>query len=165
MGKKGEITINTRNTRQQNQPQKEEKKNEDSKQLESLVDLSERELFKMSTVFPFDLFPDKVSIDLSKISIVYGNFLESETVQILPLQDVVDVIIETAPFFATLYIVDSNDPENPVKIGYLKKGEALKASRIIRGLLIAKKQNMDLLKLKGVPSLTEKLEKLGRTSG
>jgi 2-keto-4-pentenoate hydratase len=132
--------------------------------FDNLVQLSQAKLFETSTIFPFDLFPTKVIIDLNKVSIVNKLFWGSQTIHSVFIADVTDVLVHTSFFFATLEIVDAGFIENSIKIERLNISDARRARRIIQGLVIAKKQDIDLSKL-DIPDLVSKLETLGESKG
>lgn len=138
------------------QPQKNTKE-----QIEGLIKSTDTPLFTFSTIFPFDLFPDTVVIDTRKVSILNKEFFWSGRTQSIMIKDVRDVLVETSPFFAKLTVVDKGFTENSVSLRFLKKSDALKARRIIQGLIIAADQNIDLTKLKP-EEVGQKVEELGK---
>ncbi len=137
-----------------------QKNNKDQLELAAFSEKSKRTLLRISTVFPFDLFADELIIDESKVSIIIRNFFAVEQIYSIPFSEIVDVIIEAAPLFATLKLRDRGWDKS-VSIKYLKKDDALKARRIIEGILILQSQKIDLLQF-DPPSLSEYLENIGR---
>jgi hypothetical protein len=131
--------------------------------FENIIEGSSRELYRTKAVFPFDLFPDEVIIDMNKVNIIKKIFFFTQRVHGVFIQDITDIFVSTAPFFATLEIIDSGFIENSIKIPFLKIDDALKARRIIQGLIVAKKQAIDLSGLKDDKDLTTKLEALGES--
>lgn len=131
--------------------------------FESMVKTSDRELFRLSTIFPFDLFPDEVVIDVDKVSVITGVFFFSKRIHSVFIQDITDVFVDSTLIFATLEIVDSGFVENSIKIKPISRTEAMRARKIIQGLIVAKKQEIDLSKILDLPDLVNKLEKLGET--
>lgn len=115
--------------------------------LNELVDRAHTVLYKTKSVFPFDFFPDEISISLTKITIVNRQFFSSGSTQSVYIRDIMDVIVDSGPFFATLKIVDVSFAENKLTVEYLSKTDALKARRIIEGLTVASKMNIDLTKV------------------
>lgn len=132
----------------------------EKKRLDILVRHSQTSLYSLQSVFPFDFFPDQISIEPSQINIVIRNFFYSENIQSIPLHNIVDCILETSLFFATIKIVDTTFGPNVFRVEYLKKNEAQKARRIIQGLIVATKANLDLSRM-NPKELSEKVEKLG----
>jgi hypothetical protein len=134
--------------------------------LDNLVKQSNTPLLKFSTVFPFDLFPDEICIDLNQISILTKHFMYSER-QSIPFKNMVDVDVTTDFFFASLTLLyretvanSLSTSQNSLTITFLKKEDAKKARSIIDGIIIAIKENIDLAALE-IPSLSQKLELVG----
>lgn len=122
---------------------------------------SEKLLFKASALFPFDLFPDEIVIDLSKIDIIYRDILGSYSTHSIPVGDIVDVSVEAIPFFATLKVIDKRYMESEeFAIRFLKREDANKAKKIIQVLISAKEEGVDLSKVID-EELIKKLEELG----
>jgi hypothetical protein len=134
--------------------------NTHSEKLEKLILNSQRTLFLLSSVFPFDLFPDQISIEPMQINVSKKSFFATYHVQSIPLKNVADVFLQTSLFFATLKIIDSSYIENSIKVEYLPKDKACRARRIIMGLVIAMKENIDLSRLP-IHDLALKAEQLG----
>lgn len=131
-----------------------------NKKLDTLIRNSQKTLYIISAIFPFDLFPDQISIEPTQINVVKKSFFATYHVQSIPLKNVADVFLQTSLLFATLKIIDSSYIENSVKIEYLPKDKACRARRIIMGLVIAMKENIDLSRLQ-VKDLALKAEQLG----
>jgi hypothetical protein len=147
------------------------KEEEKSRQkLDDLIQRSEKVLLKISTVFPFDLFPNDIIVDENKVNIIKREFFWSEQIHSIMIREINDVIVESNPFFATLIILDEGYREQEIRVNYLWKSEAMKARRIIQGLMVS---------LKGLSSpmlgsiennhlsnqeLVEKLETLGKAA-
>lgn len=134
----------------------------DIDKFDTLVSGCERVLVKISAVFPFDLFPDELIVDECKVSIVFREFFFSEDIHSVNIEMIKDVDIESGPFFARLQIIPDGFLPHPLIIKYLKKKEAVRARSVIQGLMVAKRNNIDLGKI-DTPDLVNKLEVLGRT--
>ncbi len=131
-----------------------------TQKLDEMVEMVGKPLLQIRTVFPFVLFPNEIIIDIHKISIVYRHFFASEQIHSVLIRDISDVLVETSPFFATLKIIDIGYTDNSIDIAYLKKSEGNLARRVIQGLAMAHKNNVDLTKVER-QDLVEKLESLG----
>lgn len=105
--------------------------------LDELVEKSGRALFKASTVFPFELFPTTLIIDENKVTIFYREFFWSERIHSIMIRDIKDVIVETSLFFATLIIIDDAFKDDPVRIHYLWKKQAMHARKLVQGLIVS----------------------------
>lgn len=132
----------------------------DTQKLDELVEMCQKPLLKIKTVFPFVLFTNEVIIDIHKVSIIYGNFFASKQIHSVLIKDISDVVVETTPFFATLKIVDIGYTDNTIDLNYLKRSDGNLARRVIQGLVMAHKHGIDLTKVDR-EDLTKKLESLG----
>lgn len=101
-------------------------------------------LFKASSVFPFDFFPNTIIIDPIKVTIISRAFFQSEEVTSLHINDIENVIVQTAPIFGKLSIISRFMTQRPVKIAFLWKRQAVRAHDILQGLLTSAKQNIDI---------------------
>lgn len=140
------------------------KKESANKRLKSLVGQTQKVLLKITAVFPFDFFPDSITVDENKINIISRDFFFSEDVHSVLLEDITDLHVNTNPFFATLEIVDSSNYRFPIifKVNFLRISEALHARKLIQGLIVARNQKLDLghVHLK-THDLENNLEKIG----
>lgn len=128
----------------------------------NLVKASNHTLFKISSVFPFDLFTDEIGIEITQINVIKRFFFSTAHLQTIPIKNVADVFVQTSLFFASLRIIDSSYIENSIQIDNLKKDEACTARIIIQGLVVANKEGIDLAK---IPEdiLMKDIENLGKT--
>jgi hypothetical protein len=115
--------------------------------VEDIINKSNRVLLHVKAVFPFDLFPNELIIDLAKVTFVMKEFFGSGTMEAVYVKDIADVIVETGPVFSTLRIVDISFGANKHFIHYLKKKDAFRARELIEGLITASKEGLDLTKL------------------
>jgi len=141
-----------------------DKANIATQKLEDLAGKSDSVLLKVSTFWPFTFFVNDIIIDPYKVNIIFREFFWSEHIHSVMIKDILDVVVETSIFFATIRIVDQGYIENSINIPYLKRADALKARKIIQGLIIAHRQSVDLSVLK--PShIKEQAEELGKVKG
>src|SRR5476651_1266242 len=145
----------------------EDRKNitEQTGKFEKLINKSGIILLRVKAVFPFEIFPDSLVIDESKVNIIHRIFFWTVEIQSIPISHIQDVEVDTSVLFATLKILPTgfsvvSMTENWVKINYLWRKDALKARRIIEGLLIASRENIDLTKV-DTTNFVKKIEKLG----
>ncbi len=140
---------------------KDKPKNAES-ELDKVAQGSQRILFKAKTLFPFDFFPDELIIDENKIDIVSGLFFFSKDVFSIPIGNVSGVNSSFDLFFGQLRIEAWGLNKNPLPIRFLTKKDAQTARRIISGLILANKSEIDL---KSVPLSKTKtqLERIGAT--
>lgn len=96
---------------------------------------AEGKLFSCTAVFPFQLFPDTLRLDESKLTVVQRGFL---TRKVTPIQlpDLLNVEVMEAPLFATVrvYAKYMTMAEDWLEIAYLRKDEATKLRRLVNEL-------------------------------
>ena len=131
-------------------------------QIRDIARKSSQILFSTKTVFPFDFFPDTLTINANKIDIVQGNFFLSHQTTSIPLKDIANIEIQTAIFFATLRIINIRYPMNPTVLNYLKKSDAIRAKNIIDGLLVAASQGADVASIEP-EKLLPQIEQAGKS--
>lgn len=137
---------------------------QNQEKLNRLVDLSSTVLLSIKTVFPFTFFPNEVIITLNDVSVVYTEFFISKQVRSVAISKIAEVIVTTGFFFAQLKIIDKEYSQLTMEIDYLTIKNAMKAKRLIQGLLFATKEGVELTKIED-QDLVEKIEELGRVQG
>lgn len=145
----------------------EKSKVSDQTKLRDLVDKSEKIIYSLRSIFPFDLFPDQLIIDTLKVNIINRKFFFAEQIRSVLIKDIVSVTLETGPVFATLNVIDrttshgANVPTNVVTIAYILRHKAIRARRIIQGLKVCFEQKVNLGHI-GLFELRDELEEIGR---
>ena len=121
----------------------------DSEQLARLVKKSRSTLLAISSVFPFEVFPDMLTIDENKVNVIYRYSWFSEHVHSVPIEDITGVSVEKNQFLATLKVIDSSNVRFPMElvIRKLRIKDALLARKLIEGLIVARKEKIDLSKI------------------
>lgn len=138
---------------------------EEKKKINKLIKQTDRVLFKAYTVFPFTPFPHELVIDENKINYVESTFFFTKNTRNILLANVAEAKVGTSPFFSSLTIMDmSFDRRQEIRIPYLRSNDAISARNIIQGLIIAKKEGIDVSKLTH-KELVEKIEDLGNVKG
>lgn len=121
-------------------------------------------LLSISTFFPFTIFPHKLIITLNDVNFVYTEFFISKQIRSISISKIAEVIVNTGFFFAQLQIIDKDFSQMTIEMEYLKIKDAMKAKRLIQGMLFASKEKIDLTKIDDA-NLVAKLEELGRVQG
>lgn len=130
--------------------------------IAKLVKKSNRILVSVSShAFPIDLFPDVINVEEGRITIVSRHPFSSE-VHSVDLKDISNVFINTAIFYSQLVIISNTFEDNEIRIRNLKPKEAVFARRIIEGLRIFDKKQIDT-SIFSVKELIKKLEELSTT--
>lgn len=132
-----------------------------TQKLHKLVEQSKAPLLKVQTAVPLNPFPNKVIVDINKVTIIYKYFFLSKQVHSVFVKDISDVLVETSLFFSTLKIIDVGYTDNSIDINYLSTDDAVRARKVIQGLIVAHKHGLDLSKYEH-PDLVEKLAELGK---
>lgn len=101
-------------------------------------------LFKVKSVFPFDFFPDTLLVDYNKITIIHKEFFFIEQTVNADVSDILNVEVDTTPFFASLKITTRALTAPPLRISFLRKKDGRKARQIINGLLAAHANNAEV---------------------
>jgi hypothetical protein len=116
------------------------------KLLNSLTLESKSVLFQFKSTFPFDFFPDTITIDESKVNITSQDFFLCSHVRSILISNISDISIDTGVFFATISIIDSSNYRFPIieTLRYVKKSDAIRARELIQGLILAKSKNISL---------------------
>ncbi len=131
-----------------------------NKELNQLIESSDRILYECTTVFPFDLFPDKVIVDENKIDIVYKYFFWTERVFSIMIHDIRTIRVSTGPLFASLLIEIKGYEINPEQVSYLPKQAAYSIKQIVMGLMAVKNEGIDTTQM-SLPDLRRRLEEIG----
>lgn len=133
-----------------------------SSQIDHLLTTTQHTLYRTKTVFPFDLFPDELAIDETKVNIISHEFFYSEHVCSILIKDISEVDITASIFFATLTILHQGFKTDPFVVQYLWRSNAIRARRIIQGLILCERNKISIDNTDKT-SLAKKVEELGKT--
>lgn len=128
--------------------------------LDSLVTRSSQVIFEAEGLFPFEIFPDKITICPNRITITRRGIMTKYECPML-MESVTGARIFQNMFFATLYIETFGLKETPEPLKYLRINEARLARRYILALIECKKANIDL-STHSITELRKKLLEIGR---
>ena len=137
-----------------------QEENEETKKFKAAVVASQQILFRARNIFPFDFFPDEIVIDENKIDVIHRIFFETQRVFTIPYSNINGATSTVGIFFGSLSIELTGFEENPPVLTYLKKSDAIKARRIINGLVTAHKQGVQLQKV-DLLKYRDELESIG----
>lgn len=128
--------------------------------LNKLVDESSHIILRVKTLFPFDFFPDEITIDQQKVSIRQAYFFWSSQVRTLEFKDIFNIEVQHNLFFAKIIISDRFFSQAPLEVNYLTKSDALLIQQVIQALQIVTKENIDI---RSIPTnqLLDKLKQIG----
>jgi len=139
-------------------------KEQNEEKLNKLVSNSNSVIFTCKTIFPFTIFPNTLIVTLNDVSIVNVEFFISKQIRSVPIKKIAEIIVETGFFFATVKIIDIDFSQITMELNYLNIGDAMRAKRLIQGLLFASKEEIDLTKIEDL-NIVSKLEELGKIQG
>jgi len=138
-------------------------KKQAKKALENAKNKGSGVIYRLNSVFPFDLFPDSIVIDHNKVSIVRRTGPFSQKIFPIALADIKTVTVYSGILFASLTLEIAGYEQNPGTVIKLNKFKAQKARKIIMGLIVANRQEIDLSKL-STKQLSRDLPKIGKTN-
>jgi hypothetical protein len=129
-------------------------------ELEKVAENAQDVLIKAQSIFPFVLFPDTIAVSRMKVTITRRMFFRTTDVISLQHEDILNIEVDTGPFFGSLNIFTRIYGTDPLRITFLSRKSAVDVKRIIEGALIAHQQNINTQELeKG--ELIALLTKLG----
>ncbi len=136
---------------------------EKKQKIDQLVKSSEEPLMELQSTFPFTLFPDKIVIFKHKVDFIYPFFFFTKKIYSVLVANIAIVEISMGLFFATLIVQVEGPEQNPQKISFLSKQEAVRAKRLLLGLVTLKRQHeISVEDLKRSSQLLDRLIKIGK---
>lgn len=117
-------------------------------------------LIKAESTFPFVLFPDTIAVSRTKVAITKRTFFKVAEIISLQVSDILNVEIDTGPFFGSIRIFTRIYGSKPLRITFLSRKDAVDVKQIIEGHVIAHKQDMEIDTL-SKDELIQLLKRLG----
>ena len=135
------LTLPTRDQTKTKDTTKEKEK--ERKQLRRLVRRSNDLLATATTVFPLQLFPDKITIDRTKVTIVRRSFFFTHEVMSIRIEDILNVSTSVGPFFGSITLASRiMSSEDHFTINFFWRDDAIRLKHIIQGYVIAQHNNI-----------------------
>lgn len=134
---------------------------DDRLKLKNMVSNSNRLLIGTKSIFPFDLFPNTINVEATRVNIIQRSLFYSE-VHSVDIKDISNVFLSQSLFFAALVIVSRTFAKNEIKITKLWKKHAIEVRRIIEGLRMIVRADIDMNNY-SVKELKNKLRELSTT--
>lgn len=107
-------------------------------ELSKMVTRSNEILASATAVFPFDLFPDTVTLDRTKVTITKRTFFWSAEVISIRIEDILNVSTGVGPFFGSVTIASRvMSTVDHFKIDYFWRKDAIELKHMIQGYVIA----------------------------
>ena len=120
-----------------------QKKEQSLKKLSKLVTKSHEVLATATAVFPFDLFPDRITLDRTKVTITKRSFFWSAEVISIRIEDILNITSGVGPFFGSITIASRvMSSVDHFKIDYFWRQDAIRMKHIIQGYVIAHHNNI-----------------------
>ncbi len=135
-----------------------EKKAVDKQMVNDLVKKSNRCIISISSLFPWNIFPNTIDVEESRVTFIFRQFMSSRSHSV-DIKDISNVFIESSLFFATLQIVSRTYIKNKIKINFLHKEKAERVKMIIEGLRTFANNDIDT-SIYEVDELVSKLAEL-----
>ena len=114
----------------------------DRRTISDMVKNSNDILMSVSTIFPYKLFPTTINVEATRITIITRQLLSSQ-VHSVDIKDISSVFIETSFIFASLTLISKTYAQKEFVIDYLWKKEAILIRRIIEGLRMFEKKDIN----------------------
>lgn len=130
--------------------------------LEKVVEKGNDVLFRATSLFPFELFPDEVIIEKNKVDFTFNEFFMTAKYVSTPIATINHAAAVTTPFFGSLSLEIEGDNENPKTVCHLSIPDAMRAAHIINGLIICNKERVDLTNINNTV-VRAKVEEIGKT--
>lgn len=114
-----------------------------------------------SAAFPFDFFPTTINVEATRVTIITRQLFSSQ-VHSVDIKDISSVFIETGILFAAITLISKIFSQKELVIDRLWKKEAILLRRVIEGLRIFEKKEINITKF-SKEELLSKLEELSTT--
>ncbi len=95
----------------------------------------EKEVLKVESVFPFQLFPDQLFVYPNHVRKISRMGPGMERVLEFNIHDIDRVEVGTAPFFAQLTIVSNKPGGDPIVMERLSRADAIKVHQVIEQMM------------------------------
>jgi hypothetical protein len=124
-----------------------DKKDSEEEKLKSVVQESSNLLTKAKSMFPFTLFPNVITIDRHKLTIVYKTFFYIEQTVSVPIENIKNIQADIGPLFGSLTITSDHFINNTQQVNYLRRDDTKKIQKLIQGAMVAINENIDISKI------------------
>lgn len=131
-----------------------------------LTDKATDILLSIRSMRLFDLFPDKLIIDENKVSFIYKDTFGTKSIHSVLIENITYVEAHTSLISGSLVVIDSSNYRHPIelRINNLRKEAAIRARKLIQGLIHAKILKIDFTKYSTF-DMEKSLEELGEVIG
>ncbi len=142
-----------------------QKKLEEPQNLYSLVNKTHNTLLTIKSMWILDFFPDKLIIDENKVSFIYNEAFGVQSIHSVLVENITYVEAHTSLISGSLVVMDSSNYRHPIELRMdnLRKDAAIRARKLIQGLVNAKTLKLDFSQLSPY-DLENDLEELGNVA-
>ncbi|HEV7454082.1 MAG TPA: hypothetical protein VGO07_02380 [Candidatus Saccharimonadales bacterium] len=132
------------------------------KELKKAVGGAHEILLSATTVFPFTLFPDIITLDREKLTFSNRFFFRIAEVTSIRIEDILNIIADVGPFFGSLKVSTRFfDDSEPHTVNYLWRHDALRFKRVVQGYIISRQKGIDCSSF-SPRQLVDMLDKIGQ---
>jgi hypothetical protein len=114
---------------------------------EKLMELTEKAqdiLFTADTVFPFTMFPDTITLDREKLTLVDRFFFRVAKVITVPISSMISADANVGPFFGSVHMNSKYFIDNTHTVNFLWRHDAEEIHRLLQGFIIAQEKGIDV---------------------
>ena len=133
----------------------------EAKKLKQAVKDTHRILAHSQSVFPFKIFPESITVDRQKLTIVYKRFFNSHQTIGVPLENVKNIQADLGPMVGSLTVTSDLFINNTQTVSCLPRKDARDIQRLVQGITAAISEGIDLGKIEDTEQLKDLLCKLG----
>lgn len=133
----------------------------DKQTVADMVQNSNTILMSISSVFPFDFFPTTINVEATRVTIISRQLFASQ-VHSVDIKDISSVFIETSILFAAITLISKTYSQKELVINNLWKKEAILLRRIVEGLRMFIKKEINTTSF-SKEELLNKLQELSET--
>jgi hypothetical protein len=105
---------------------------------------SQHVLYEATTVFPFTLVPDTITLDREKLTIANRVFWRMADITSVPVGEIMSAEATVGPFFGSLHMTFRFFANNERTISFLPRQATLEMQRLIHGYIIAHRREIDV---------------------
>ncbi len=131
-----------------------------AKEIRKFARNADEIIYDATSVFPFQLFPDTITIDREKVTIAHRVFFRVANIISINVNDTLSVEADVGPFFGRVLLSSRYFSKDPQAITWLSRSAAIKTQRIIQGYVVAHQEKIDCSRIEK-KELANLLEKMG----
>lgn len=134
---------------------------EEGQKVVTVLEQAQNVLIESKAVFPFDLFPDSITIDRQKMTVIHRQFFGIRQSVSVSLSDIKNIQANLGPIFGSITVTAENFVNNTQTVNFLPKKDVAEIQKVIQGFIVAHKENLDTTGMDD-ETLLQVLDSLGR---